>query len=62
MSTQNITRRELADITDTSRDTVRRREKEWGIWAFKRRRPGLRQIVYKRHQTLTLLKAKGVIE
>ena len=61
MSEQYITRAELAARMDISKDTVRRNEKAWGIWAF-RRRLGPYLIKFKRNQTLTLLRAKGLID
>ena len=61
MSDQYITRAELALRLDVSKDTVSRNEKAWGIWAY-RRRMGPRLIKFKRHQTLTLLRAKGLID
>jgi DNA-binding XRE family transcriptional regulator len=62
MSQQNITRAEIARLVDVSKYTVRRHEKEWGIWAYRRKRPGLRLIKFKRAPTLALLKAKGLID
>lgn len=61
MSDQYITRAELALRLDVSKDTVRRNEKTWGIWAF-RRQLGPYLIKFKRTPTLTLLKAKGLID
>ena len=61
MSTDNITRAEIARLVDVSKDTVRRNEKEWGIWAY-RRQLGPFLIKFRRGPTLTLLKAKGLID
>jgi DNA-binding XRE family transcriptional regulator len=62
MSQQNITRAEIARLIDVSKETVRRHEREWGIWSYRRKLPGLRLIKFKRAPTLTLLKAKGLID
>ena len=62
MSSINITRAEIAKLVDVSKETVRRHEREWGIWAYRRRLPGLREIKFKRQQTLILLRAKGLID
>lgn len=61
MSANYITRSELAEKIGVSKDTVRRNEKPWGIWAY-RRRLGPYLIKFKRTPTLNLLKAKGYID
>ena len=59
---ESITRGEIAELTETSRETVRRHEKVWGLWAYRRRRPGLRRILYKRKPALLILRAQGLID
>ena len=62
MSQNNITRAEIARLVDVSKETVRRLEKEWGIWSYRRRLPGMRLVKFRRGPTLNLLKAKGLID
>ena len=62
MSQKHITRAEIAALVDVSKSTVRRMEREWGIWAYRRRLPGMTLVKFKRGPTLTLLRAKGLID
>lgn len=57
-----ISRREIAELAEVSKDTVKRLEKEWGIWAYRKRVPGMLVFRYRRGPTLTLLRAKGIIQ
>lgn len=56
MSRSFITRKEIAAILEVSVDTVRRQERAWGIFEF-RRQLSARQIDYRRDAAMRALAA-----
>lgn len=59
MSREHLTRKDVAQITELSVDSVRRNEKRWGLEKIAANN---RVIRYKKQQAITVLKKIGFVQ